>query len=415
MTGVHPVWALLIGLAAGLLVGVLATVAVRRLAAQEPIPQLDPHAEPVLVPDEVVALVGVLNASAMVVGPHDEVRCANRAAVSTSLVRSTRVHNAELLELIREVRQSREFRVADLQVPLGRGQATVHYAVRVAPLGDDLLIAIAEDRTAARRLDEVRKDFVANVSHELKTPIGAISLLSEAVQDAADDPEAVRRFAARMGKESSRLSEMVQQIIELSRLQSIDPLTRADMVDVDSLFTGVVDRIKVDAEAREVSLRVAGERGLEVYGDAGQLATAIGNLVENAVLYSDPGAKVAISAHRVVESADGERLDDHERFVEISVSDNGIGIPPEDRQRIFERFYRVDYARSRANGGTGLGLSIVKHVVAAHGGAVDVWSRLGEGSTFTIRIPEHGELQVADDESGASIDGTAGPGQEDLR
>lgn len=410
----HPVWALLIGLVIGIALGVVASWVLRRATAVQQIPQLDPHAEPIVVPVEVAALVGVLNAAAIVIGPHDEVRCANRAAVRSSLVRGTRVHNGELLELVREARDGHELRVADLQVPLGRGQATVHYAVRVAPLGEHLLIAIAEDRTAERRLDEVRKDFVANVSHELKTPIGAISLLAEAVQDAADDPEAVQRFGTRMAQESSRLSQMVQQIIELSRLQSIDPLSRADVVDLDSLFAGVVDRIKVDAESRQVTLRVAGERGLEMYGDASQLSTAVGNLVENAVLYSNPGAKVAISAHRVAEGADGEPLEPHERFIEISVSDNGIGIAPEDKQRIFERFYRVDYARSRANGGTGLGLSIVKHAVAAHGGTVEVWSRLGEGSTFTLRFPEHRDEQPAVEEyNGAAGPDRSGPNQEE--
>lgn len=393
----HPVWALLIGLAVGIVIGVVVMVGVRRATRQEVIPQLDPLASPVVVPAEVAAVVGVLHAAAMVVGPHDEVRCANQAAVQSSLVRATRIHNAELLELVREVREGQELRVADLQVPLGRGQATVHYAVRVAPLSADLLLALAEDRTAERRLDEVRRDFVANVSHELKTPIGAISLLAEAVQGAADDPEAVQRFGARMGKESARLAEMVQQIIELSRLQSIDPLARADLVNLDDLFAGVVDRVRVDAEAGQVSLRIAGEAGLEVYGDAGQLSTAVGNLVENAVLYSDPGAKVAISAHRVAEPPGRDGEDEQDRYVEISVSDSGIGIAPEERQRIFERFYRVDFARSRANGGTGLGLAIVKHVVAAHGGTIEVWSQLGEGSTFTIRIPEQGVTDEADE------------------
>jgi two-component system sensor histidine kinase SenX3 len=252
-------------------------------------------------------------------------------------------------------------------------------SIRIAPLDGDLILMLAEDRTTAVRVEETRRDFVANVSHELKTPIGAVALLAEAVEGAADDPEAVHRFAARLAIESQRLGDLVSQIIDLSRLQADDPLVQADLVDIDEVLAAAVDRCRVDAEKRDVQLTVAGERGCQVLGSERQLEAAIGNLVENAIIYSDPGARVAVAAHRV------RRGDDE--IIEITVSDNGIGIAQADLDRIFERFYRVDYARSRANGGTGLGLSIVKHIAAAHGGEVSVWSQLGQGSTFTVSIP----------------------------
>ena len=208
-----------------------------------------------------------------------------------------------------------------------------------------------------------------------------MSLLAEASEDSPDDPEAVRRFANRLSVEARRLSLLVGQIIELSRLQADDPLLSPSVVAVDRVLAAAVDLRRVDAEKRGVTLTVAGESGLTVLGSDRQLTTAIGNLVENAVVYSDQGARVVVAAN--LDESDGEAS------VEITVSDNGIGISQADLDRIFERFYRVDYARSRDNGGTGLGLSIVKHVAAAHRGEVSVWSRPGRGSTFTIRIPTH--------------------------
>jgi two-component system, OmpR family, sensor histidine kinase SenX3 len=205
--------------------------------------------------------------------------------------------------------------------------------------------------------------------------------LAEAVQEGADDPQAVRRFASRMGVESARLTDLVAQIIDLSQLQGDNPLDDPEVVDIDRVISDAVDRRTVDAEQRHVTLTTAGTTGSQVLGSARQLGVAISNLVENAVVYSDPGARVVVGAHV---SSRGE-----EHLVQITVSDNGIGIPPSEHERIFERFYRVDFARSRANGGTGLGLSIVKHIAAIHGGEVSVWSQVGRGSTFTIEIPAH--------------------------
>jgi two-component system sensor histidine kinase SenX3 len=333
------------------------------------------------VPDGASELLAVLPAAGIVVGPHDEVIEATPIARNLALVRGSRLAVPELLELARRVRQDRELREQDVVVPRGFRAASTFLSVRVAPLGDDLILVLAEDQTAALRVEQTRRDFVANISHELKTPIGAVSLLAEAVADAAEDPPAVRRFAGRLSLESARLSDLVSQIIDLTRLQADNPLDKPEVVELDEVLAAAVDRCRVDADRHQVSLTVAGTQGCRVLGNSRQLGLAMDNLVENAVIYSDPGARVVVAAHLQPRSDDD--------YVAITVSDTGIGIPPAEQSRIFERFYRVDYARSRANGGTGLGLAIVKHIVAAHGGEVEVWSQPGQGSTFTICIPAH--------------------------
>ena len=249
----------------------------------------------------------------------------------------------------------------------------------MAPLGARQVLVLVEDRTRDRQLERMRRDFVANVSHELKTPVGAIRLLAEAVQDAADDPEAVTRFSGRMPTESERLTRLVQQIIDLSRLQDDDPLESPVSISVDKVIAHAVDTSSTDAESRRIDVVVTGEAGLTIPGNQEQIRTAVANLVANAVAYSGEGTTVVVSAKAVPEA------------VEISVIDQGIGIPAGDLDRIFERFYRVDPARHRSTGGTGLGLSIVKHVAAIHGGEVSVWSVEGQGSTFTLTFPTRNE------------------------
>ena len=367
--------ALVVGLCAGVL---LMWVIVRaRTRDSRPTPETT---EPV-VPAGVAEVLGVLNSIGVVVGYQDQVLQATAAARTLGLVRGSRVTEPRLLDLVRTVRRERGVVTTELQMNARAGEPISYLSVRVAPLGPDLILVLADDQTGARRTEQIRRDFVANVSHELKTPIGAISLLAEAVEGAADDPEAVRRFASRMGIESARLTDLVAQIIDLSRLQGDNPLADPEVVDVDAVLQEAVDRRRVDAEQRRVTLTVAGTSSSHVLGSARQLGVAVGNLVENAVVYSDPGARVVVTA-----SVERTGEDD---LVEIRVSDNGIGIPAGELERIFERFYRVDYARSRANGGTGLGLSIVKHIAAIHGGDVTVWSQVGRGSTFTIKLPAH--------------------------
>ncbi|MFL6027969.1 MAG: sensor histidine kinase [Friedmanniella sp.] len=395
-------------LVVGLVVGLLAGRWTRR-ERLDAVADLFGGSVPV-VPHGVADVLSILPSSGVVVGPHDEVLEATSAARNLGLVRGSRVALPELLDLVRAVRGDGLIRTVDLEVSRGPRAASTFLTARVAPLPDEQVIILADDQTSARRIEQTRRDFVANVSHELKTPIGALSLLAEAVEEAAEDPEAVRRFAGRMGVESARLIDLIAQIIDLSRLQADDPLADPEEVDVDEVLSDAVDRCRVDAERHQVSLTVAGSRGTRVLGSARQLGVAVGNLVENAVLYSDPGARVVVAAH--VQS----RSDDD--YVEITVSDNGIGIAAHEIDRIFERFYRVDYARSRANGGTGLGLAIVKHIAATHGGDVSVWSQPGAGSTFTIKIPAHlqpGEATAGRDDASASLPALPGQGRDQQR
>ncbi|GAA3059121.1 ATP-binding protein [Kitasatospora albolonga] len=340
------------------------------------------------LPPGVDTVLSVLRSCAIVLGEGDEVVKASSAAYAMGLVRGGAVAVEQMLSLARATRRDGEIRQVELEVPkpgVARPTEPLAVSVRVAPLGSRLVLVLVEDRTERRRIEAVRRDFVANVSHELKTPVGALSLLSEAVADASDDPEAVQRFAGRMQIEATRLASLVQEIIDLSRVQDDQLLVDPEPVAVDTLIAEAIDRCRQPAAAKQIHIAAGGIGGLYLHGNRGQLAAALGNLVENAVNYSPPRTRVAIATRRISSAAalgeaDGE-------LIEISVTDQGIGISETDRERIFERFYRVDPARSRATGGTGLGLSIVKHVAASHGGTVSVWSVEGQGSTFTVRLP----------------------------
>jgi two-component system sensor histidine kinase SenX3 len=359
-----------------------------------------PQPREIAVPEGTTAVLQVIRSAGVLAGPHDEVLEATPHALKLGLTRGSRVVIPRVLEMVREVRRTQRLLTEEVEVRRASRDlrdADLLLGIRVAPMPHGLVLVLADDLTVARRVEATRRDFVANVSHELKTPIGAVSLLAEAVEEAADDPDAVRRFAARMGIESARLADLVTQIIDLSRLQADDPMSKAETIEVDDVLIEAVDRCRVDAEQHQVSITIAGEGGLHVMGDHLQLSTAVGNLVENALVYSDPGARVVVAARRQV------RTDDD--YVDITVSDNGIGIPPDQVERIFERFYRVDYARSRANGGSGLGLAIVKHIAAAHNGDVTVWSQPGRGSTFTLRLPSHQPSHPVDDDPAARSGG----------
>lgn len=326
------------------------------------------------VPPAVAAVLSVLRSSAVIVDDSDVVLKASAPAYAMGLVRGTSLVTPELASLVSEVRRDGQIRETELVMPREQAPAR-HVTVRVAPLGSRMVLALVEDRTRERRVESVRRDFVANVSHELKTPVGAIRLLAEAVHEAADDPEAVQKFSDRMLLESDRLTVLVQQVIELSRLQGDEPLDSPLPMSLDEVVGLAVDTSAIDAAAKGISVVSGGERGLKVLGNEEQVTTAVANLVANAVHYSDPDSTVLVTS----------RVEDD--FVAISVVDQGIGIPRLEIDRIFERFYRVDPARHRSTGGTGLGLSIVKHVAATHGGEVTVWSVEGQGSTFTLTLP----------------------------
>jgi len=336
---------------------------------------VQPIEEPV-VPVGVAAVLSVLRSSAVVVDDADVVLKASAPAYAMGLVRGTSLLSSDLADLVHHVRRDGQIRETELLMSRP-GLPARHVTARVAPLGSRLVLALVEDRTRERRVEAVRRDFVANVSHELKTPVGAIRLLAEAVHDAADDPEAVKRFSNRMLTESDRLSRLVQQVIELSRLQGDEPLEQPMPVELDEVIKVAVDTSAIDADSKRISIVTGGAPHLQVFGSEEQVTAAVANLVANAVSYSDCDATVLVST----------KADDD--MVEISVVDQGIGIPAHEIDRIFERFYRVDPARHRSTGGTGLGLSIVKHVAATHGGDVRVWSVEGQGSTFTLTLPRY--------------------------
>ncbi|WP_423229144.1 sensor histidine kinase [Thermostaphylospora chromogena] len=329
------------------------------------------------LPQGVASVLAVLPSSAVVLDRHDRVLRASSAARAYGLVKGEELVAAELLAMARRVRRDGEIRESEIEVAAHRfGQEPTTFAVRVAPLGTHgQVLVLAEDQTERRRVEAVRRDFVANVSHELKTPVGALSLLAETIQDAADDPEAVTRFAGRMQHEAARLTNVVQDLITLSRIQGGEPVAHPGRVQVDEIVHEAMDRCNTKAAAKDITLVTGGAQGLSLMGDEELLVTALRNLIDNAVAYSPEHTRVVVSARTIG------------AHVEISVSDQGIGIPESAQQRIFERFYRVDAARSRETGGTGLGLAIVKHVAVAHGGEVTVWSKEGSGSTFTLRLP----------------------------
>lgn len=341
--------------------------------------------EPTL-PDGSAEVLAVVGRAFVVVDAVDGVVRASPGAYAFGLVRGHTLVHRELLEMTGRVRRDGVIDERDLELPRGPlGQGTIVVQVRVAPLGEEYILLLADDRTEITRTEAIRNDFVANVSHELKTPVGAISLLAEALEDSPDDEEAVRRFAKRMHKESARLAALVQDIIELSRLQGADIVQQGKAVDLNTVIADAVDRSRLPAESKNISLVVGGRVEGKVYGDPDLLVTAFRNLIDNAVRYSPENTQVGIG----LRAADG--------LVSVSISDQGDGMSPEDQERVFERFYRVDAARSRHTGGTGLGLSIVKHVVSNHGGEVTVWSQLGNGSTFTVRLPE---MEAANDDGG---------------
>ncbi|WP_134739849.1 ATP-binding protein [Nocardioides sp. 503] len=338
--------------------------------------------EPV-VPPGVAAVLSVLRSSAVVVDEADVVLKASAPAYAFGLVRGAQLVSSELAELVRQVRRDGQIRETELVMARAIGPDR-HVTARVAPLGSRLVLALVEDRTRERRVESVRRDFVANVSHELKTPVGAIRLLAEAMHEAADDPVAVKRFANRMLTESDRLSRLVQQVIELSRLQGDDPLDSPAPVSLDHVIEVAMDTSAIDASSKRIRIVSSGASGLVVLGNDEQITAAVANLVANAVAYSEPDSTVLVTTKQ------------SEEIVEISVVDQGIGIPTTEIDRIFERFYRVDPARHRSTGGTGLGLSIVKHVAATHGGEIRVWSAEGQGSTFTLSLPHHAGSRTTD-------------------
>lgn len=265
-------------------------------------------------------------------------------------------------------------------VPAGRRGLAVRGHVRLlSDVHPRFAVVYLHDQSEQARMEASRRDFVANVSHELKTPVAAMGVLAEALLESTDDPDTVHHFAGKLHTESQRLADMVGELIELSRLQGAERLPDLVSVDVDTVVAEAISRHKVVADNADITVSTDTPSGFRVLGDEALLVTAVANLISNAIAYSPNGSTVSISRRR--------RGDE----IEIAVTDRGIGIPLADQQRVFERFFRVDQARSRSTGGTGLGLAIVKHVAANHNGSIRLWSRPGTGSTFTLSIPVYHE------------------------
>ncbi|WP_147108104.1 sensor histidine kinase [Nesterenkonia populi] len=362
--------ALIVGLALGVACMYAFRVSERQRAA-------DVDVEEPSMPEGATEVLASLGLGYIVVDTVDGVVRANPAAYAFGLVRGHTVVHREVLALTARVRGDGVIIEEQLELPRGlQGETSIVVNLRVAPLGDEYILVLADDRTEVSRTEAVRNDFVANVSHELKTPVGAISLLAETIEDAADDEQAVRRFSQRLHKESVRLAALVQDIIELSRVQGKNVVHAGKPVDLNDAMAEAVDRSRMTAEERRIEIRAGGRVPRRVHGDAEQLTMAFRNLIDNALRYSPESTRVGVG----LTSADG--------VAEVTITDQGMGIAPENQERIFERFYRVDAARSRQTGGTGLGLSIVKHVIGNHGGDIALWSQQGKGSTFTVRLPE---------------------------
>lgn len=371
--------------AIGLVIGVAATMALVR-GDRPRVPETAPATPG--IPEAANEVLAILSSAYVVLDASGDVLRASPLAYSYGIVRAAegdypRLASSELMELAADVGRNGGFR--DERLTLRRSSSRDTDAVidvRIGALGEHGALLLADDLTRAVRVEETRRDFVANVSHELKTPVGAITLLAETMEDAAEDPDAVRRFAARMQSETRRLSHLVKEIIELSRVQGASALPDAEPVEIDDVVEEAVGLNRNLALGSKIQVSVGGTEGLQVYGSSAMLTTALSNLISNAVAYSEAHTRIGVSVRR-----DGG-------MVEISVKDQGIGISKENLERVFERFFRVDRARSRATGGSGLGLAIVKHIANDHGGEVTAWSLPSQGSTFTLRLPEMGRTET---------------------
>jgi two-component system sensor histidine kinase SenX3 len=329
------------------------------------------------VEQKLIDLLELTDADYLIVDNEDSVITACETIINIGLVKGDRVNSEIIRKLIRSARKKEEVIEAEVAIP--RGSLTNGFnerRVRISKVGRDGTVAVLIfDDSEARRLDSVRRDFVANISHELKTPIGGISILAEALAEGSNDPDLVKNFSERIQIEITRLSHLVQEIINLSRIQDQNTMQNSEIVSLNKIIEEAIYQSKIRSEKRQIDVNFASDEEVEFFGDRKQLVMAFSNLIENAINYSPERTSVKVV------------LTKNEDVAEIAVSDQGVGIAEADLERIFERFYRVDSARSRETGGTGLGLSIVKHVISNHGGDIQVWSVPGTGSTFTVLLP----------------------------
>ena len=330
-----------------------------------------------LIPSSLIATLNSLNRESLILSTSGKILFSTEKIALLNLVNDAKISSEELLALVRVVRRTGATQEGSIEVargPIGQGKRELQITAALISQ-DGMVLVIIDDEGEKQRVDAVRRDFITNISHELKTPIQALSLNADALLEIKDEPERVVAFANKIKMQTSRLNDLVREIINLSKLQDSDPLDMAHEIEIADVIREAINQCEVMAEARKIQVAVGDIDNCTVVGNREQLVMAVHNLVENAINYSAEGTHVSVST----------KVDDN--IVEILVKDQGIGILDENLDRIFERFYRVDPARSRATGGTGLGLSIVKHVSKNHGGEVKVWSALGVGSTFAIRLP----------------------------
>jgi len=337
---------------------------------------LERYSQAQTLSDSAAELLEVLAPAGMVLNPNNVIVRITGGALASGLVDGRRLVHKKLNDLVSEARNSEEIRALDVALTTKIKGSKLFISARAKAIGEGNVLLIVDDRTESVRLDEMRKDFLANISHELKTPIGAVGLLAEAMENSLDQPAVLGKLVKNIGKESKRLSALVKDIIQLSRIQGSPSVASSEIVNLTDVVRDAIDRNSWRSEKVSVAVEFdAGEANVFVYGDAEMLTVAVKNLVENAIIYTNKGSKVGVA----IRSEDG--------VVKIIVKDSGIGIPKEEQARVFERFYRVDQSRSRETGGTGLGLSIVKHAAISHLGDVQLFSKPGVGSTFTLLLP----------------------------
>jgi two-component system sensor histidine kinase SenX3 len=360
-------------LLAGISLGVIGALVFVYLRPKKKAPRSRPQNAVMQGVDEILEVLGP---SALILNTSNYVVRATTAAIALGLVDGRALKHKRLTNLVIKSRETQEVLAIEASLPTGRKEEKLFISARAKSIGDGNVLLIVEDRTESHRLDEMRKDFMANISHELKTPIGAVGLLSEAMENSLDQPEALAKLLKNIRKEAKRLSSLVQDIIQLSRIQGTSKIAISKHVNLVEVVREAIDRNSWRSEKHDVAVEFESEKRIvDVIGDAEMLTVAVKNLIENAIIYSNEGSSVAV----VIEAGDG--------LAQIRVKDSGIGIAKEDLERVFERFYRADQSRSRETGGTGLGLSIVKHAALTHQGDVQLFSKPGIGSTFTIRLP----------------------------
>ena len=368
---------LVAGLVLGLLVGGLLGYAFFSL--KKPV-ETTPNNSP--KEDDLEKLLQVLPGVVIKLDENYQASFSSELAKNLGLVLEGRIKVPQLLDATRNARLDQRGKNLQITISQNLGKTQTTLDVNIIPLNEAETLVIGQDLSLLKRVEAVRRDFVANISHELKTPVGALSLLAEAISSADDDVESIKRFAGKITAETERLANVIRDIIDLSQVQADEPLAKAQNVSVDKMVLEAIESVKIAAESKQITIAHVKSEAVSVVGVEKQIVAAIRNLLTNAIAYSPEKSQITVGTIR------------KQGVVEITVADQGIGIPIADQSRVFERFFRVDQARSRDTGGSGLGLSIVKHVCENHGGEVSLWSVPGEGSTFTMRFPDRASVEV---------------------